>query len=54
MKSREMVQINLFAKQKNRHRHREQIYGYQGGKGEWDKLGDWNRHIYTTMCKIGN
>ena len=36
-----MVQINLFVKQKQSHRCRKQIYGYQGqnqlGK---DKLGD--------------
>ena len=23
------------------------------GKGDgWDELGDWNLHIYITMCKI--
>ena len=22
--------------------HREQIYGYEGGKGGWDELGDWD------------
>ena len=36
-----MVQMNRFVKQKWRHRHREQTYGYQGGRGEqWDELGD--------------
>ena len=35
-----MVQMNLFSKQKQRHRCREQTYGYQAGKGEWDELGD--------------
>ena len=34
-----MVQVNLFAEQKQRHRHREQMCGYRGG--EWDGLGDW-------------
>ena len=38
------VQINLFPKQKETHRHRKQTYGYQRGK--WgrgrDKLGDWD------------
>ena len=29
-----MVQINLFTKQKQRHGHREQIYGHQGEKEE--------------------
>ena len=26
--------MNLFAKQKQTHRYRKQIYGYQRGKGE--------------------
>ena len=34
--------MNVFAKQKQRHRYREQTYGYQGGNGEWDELGDWD------------
>ena len=28
-----MIQMNLFTKQKQTHRHRKQIYGYQSGKG---------------------
>ena len=32
----------LFTKQTQRHRYREQMYGYQGGKGGWDELGDWD------------
>ena len=34
--------MNLFMKQKQTHRHRKQIYGYQRGKGR-DKVGilDW-------------
>ena len=28
-----MIQMNLFTKQKQTHRHRKQIYGYQRGKG---------------------
>ena len=45
----------LFVKQKQRHRLREQMYGYQGGKG-WEELGDWDGHIYVldTMYKIDN
>ena len=27
-----MIQMNLFIKQKQTHRHREQTYGYQRGK----------------------
>ena len=35
-----MIQVNLFTKQKQTHRHRKQTYGYQTGKvGERDKLG---------------
>ena len=36
-----LVQTILFTKQKQRHRRREQTYGYQGGKGGC-KLGDWD------------
>ena len=34
----------LFAKQKQKHRCREQMYGHQGGKGGGgeDELGDWD------------
>ena len=35
-----MIQMNLFTKW--RHRYREQMYGYQGGKRGWDELGDWD------------
>ena len=34
--------MNLFAKQKQSHRCRNQTYGYQGGWGEWDELRDWD------------
>ena len=39
-----MVEMNLFAKEKQRHRGREQTNGYQQGreKKEWDELGDWD------------
>ena len=30
---KKMVQMNLFTKDKQSHRCRKQIYGYQGGKG---------------------
>ena len=38
-----MIQINLFTKQKETHRHRKQTYGYQRGKvgGGGNKLGVW-------------
>ena len=50
-------QMIFFAKQKQRHRCREQMYGYQAGKDEgWNELVDWGQPIYTidTMCKIDN
>ena len=30
------LQMNLLAKQKQTHRRKEQTYGYQGGRGEWE------------------
>ena len=43
----------LFAKQRQRHRCTEQMYGYQEGKEGWDELGDWAWHTYVidTMQK---
>jgi len=44
-----MVQMNLFSKQKQRHRCREQTYGYQAGRGSgmnWEVETD----IYTLLC----
>ena len=37
-----MVEMNLFAKQKQSLSCREQIYGYQRKKWGWDELGDWD------------
>ena len=38
-----MVQVNLFVKQKERHKHREQnkCMAAEGGN-RWDGLGDWD------------
>ena len=35
---KKMIQVNLFTKQKQTHRHRKQTYGYQRGK---NTLGVW-------------
>ena len=35
MKSKKMIEMNLFTKQKQTHRHRKQIYGHQ--KGNWGR-----------------
>ena len=45
-----MVEINLFAKQKQRHRCREQTYGYQGGEGEGGMNWEIETDIYTLLC----
>ena len=38
-----MIPMHLFMKQKQTHRHKKQIYGYQRGKaGERDGLGVWD------------
>ena len=52
MKSKIMVQMNLFTKQKQTHRHRKQTYGYQRGRGGRDKLGVLDKQIQTTIYKI--
>lgn len=35
----QMIQMKLFPKQKQRHRHRQQIYRHQEGKRQVDGLG---------------
>ena len=45
--------MNLFAKQKQRHRSREQTYGHQVGKRGSDELGDWDWHIYSVCVEGG-
>ena len=49
MESRKIVQMNLFAKQKQRHRLRVKIYGYQGGR--WARM-NWEIgvDIYALPC----
>ena len=42
VESEKMIQMDLFTKQKQTHRHRKQVYGYQRGKGRSDKLGTWD------------
>ena len=44
-----------YLQSRNRDRDVEnKCMGTEGGKGEWKKLGDWDWHIDTTVCKIGN
>ena len=42
---------NKLIKQKQIHRHRRQIYGYQRKKGNRDKLGAWDKQIHITIYK---
>ena len=50
---KKMIQMNLFMKQKQTHRHREQTCGCQGG-GIWgrDGLGVWDQQIQTTTYRM--
>ena len=34
VETKKIIQTNLYAKEKQTHRHRTQTYGYQRGKGE--------------------
>ena len=42
MWNRKMIQMNLFAKQKQRHRHGEQTCGKQEKKESEIESGDWD------------
>ena len=53
MEFRKMVQMNLFAGQQGRNRHREQTYGHKGlERGEGEMYGESNMEIYNTIHKI--
>ena len=49
-----MAQMNQFARQKERHRCREQMYGYQGGESGGGGHGGMNWEVgidmYTLIC----
>ena len=45
--------MTLFCKAE-RHKSREQTYGFQGRERGWDELGDWDWHICSTMYKTDN
>ena len=48
---KKMIQRNLPAKQKERHRCTEQTYLYQEGKAGWDGSGGWDWHTRITTYK---
>ena len=44
------IQMNLSAEQKQTHRFRKQIFGYQRGQAVGrDLLGVWNWHMHTVV-----
>ena len=45
-----MIQMNLFTKQKQTHRLREQTYGYQRGRGGGGIVREFGTDIYTLLC----
>ena len=47
-----MTQMNLFTDQKQTHRLRKQIYGYQRGREGSDTFGLWDFRLHTTVYKI--
>ena len=51
MDSSKMVQMNLFARQQWRNRHKEQTWHGDGG-GEGERYGESNIETYSTICKI--
>ena len=44
-----MVQMNLFAKQKQRHRYRKQMYGHQSGEEGHRMYWEIGIDIYTLL-----
>ena len=50
-----MIQMNLFTKQKQTHRLREQTYGHQRVRVEGrDRLGVLDWHVHTAIFKMDN
>ena len=49
-----MIQVNLFIKQKQTHRLREQTDDYRGKSGGRDRLGVWDWQVHTAIFKIDN
>ena len=49
-----MIQMNLFIKEKQTHRLREQTDSYQGGRVAGERLGVWDWHVHTAIFKMDN
>ena len=49
-----MAQMNLFPRQEQRRRHKEQISGPRGGDGEGAVNWEFRVEVYTTMGNINS
>ena len=54
MESREIVQMNLCSKQNRDTDIENKHMDTKVGRKQWDKLGDRDWHIYTTMYGTDN
>ena len=52
MESRKIKLMNLLAEKQQKHRHREQTYGYNKRRRGWDELNS-SMETYITVYKIG-
>ena len=52
MESLKIILMNLFLRQQQRNRHREQTYEHGEREGEGEMYGESNINTYITMCKI--
>ena len=52
MESRKIVQMNLFERQKERHRCREEMCGHQRGKGREGMNWETGVGVCTLLCII--
>ena len=52
MESKTMVPKNVFTRQQQRNRHRQQTYGHGERGGEGEMYGESNMETYITICKI--
>ena len=51
MEFKRMVMITLYAKQKKRHRCREQTLGLGGRRRGWDDLREQHQNMYIIKCE---
>ena len=51
MESIKIILMNLFLRQQQRNRHREQTYGHREKEGEGEMYGESNMETYITICK---